>query len=112
MSFRIQSQSGRTTYNLKKFTVDTFADISKIAVRELAVGSTVFVIDTSENYMLNSQRQWIKVKLGGGTAIADPEEYQVVWDAGVVKADNDEDVNGIPDLEEGDVIWNGGEEKE
>jgi hypothetical protein len=30
MSFRISRQTGKTTYNLKEFTVDTYDDITKI----------------------------------------------------------------------------------
>lgn len=86
MAFRIASQSGKKVYNLKEFVVDVFDDIEKINTRELAVGSTAFVIDTSETYMLNSKKEWIKVTVssGGSGGIVNPEEYELIWDGGSV----------------------------
>lgn len=83
MSFRISKQTGKTTYNLKEFTVDTYDDIKKINTTQLAVGSVVFVIDTSTSYMLNSKRQWIEVDLGGGNK-NNPDKYHIIYDGGVV----------------------------
>lgn len=100
MSFRISKQTGRTTYNLKEFTVDVYDDISKINVSHLAVGSTVFVIDTSTSYMLNSKRQWIEVDLGGGNK-NNPDKYDVIYDGGVVVPQSDDDY---------ELIYDGGEE--
>lgn len=85
MAFRIASQSGKKVYNLKEFVVDVFDDIEKINTRELAVGSTAFVIDTSETYMLNSKKEWIKVTVSSGSGgIVNPEEYELIWDGGSV----------------------------
>lgn len=92
MAYRISSQAGKVTYNLKEFTVDTYADIADIDVRKTAPGSTAFVIDTSEHYMLNSQFKWVKVDIGGGSGVISgitSGEIEVIYDGGVVdgKAD-------------------------
>ena len=100
MSFRISRQTGKTTYNLKEFTVDTYDDITKINVSQLAVGSIVFVIDTSASYMLNSKRQWIEVDLGGGGK-NNPDKYDIIYDGGVVSQPSEDD---------DEVIYDGGEE--
>ena len=95
MSFRISKQTGKTTYNLKEFTVDTYDDIKKINTTQLAVGSVVFVIDTSECYMLNSKKEWKLVHLnqvydGGGveppSGNDDPsnEDDHIIYDGGGV----------------------------
>lgn len=95
MSFRILKQTGKTTYNLKEFTVDTYDDIKKINTTQLAIGSTVFVIDTSECYMLNSKKEWKLVHLnqvydGGGveppSGNDDPsnEDDHIIYDGGGV----------------------------
>lgn len=90
MAFRIASQSGKKVYNLKEFVVDIFDDIEKINTRELAVGSTAFVIDTSETYMLNSKKEWIKVTVSSsGGGIVNPEEYEIIWDGGSVSSSGD-----------------------
>ena len=102
MSYRISKQSGKTTYNLKEFTIDTYADITKINTTQLAVGSVVFVIDTSTSYMLNSKRQWIEVDLGGGNK-NNPDKYHIIYDGGVV----------VPPLEDDnayELIYDGGVE--
>ena len=93
MSFRISRQTGKTTYNLKEFTVDTYDDIKKINTTQLAVGSVVFVIDTSECYMLNSKKEWKLVHLNQ------------VYDGGGVEppSDNDNSSN-----EDDHIIYDGG----
>ena len=90
MSFRISKQTGKTTYNLKEFTVDTYDDIKKINTTQLAIGSVVFVIDTSTSYMLNSKRQWIEVDLGGGNK-NNPDKYHIIYDGGVVIPQSEDD---------------------
>ena len=90
MSFRISKQTGKTTYNLKEFTVDTYDDIKKINTTQLAIGSVVFVIDTSTSYMLNSKRQWIEVDLGGGNK-NNPDKYHIIYDGGVVVPPSEDD---------------------
>ena len=90
MAFRIASQSGKKVYNLKEFVVDVFDDIKKINTRELAVGSTAFVIDTSETYMLNSKKEWIKITIkSSGSGTITPEENEIIWDGGSVSSSGD-----------------------
>jgi hypothetical protein len=93
MSFRISKQTGKTTYNLKEFTVDTYDDIKKINTTQLAVGSVVFVIDTSASYMLNSKKEWKLVHLNQ------------VYDGGGVEPPSD---NDNPSNEDDHIIYDGG----
>jgi hypothetical protein len=51
-------------YGIKHYYADTYADVANIPLEDAATGSTVFVIDTSTNYMLNSEKRWISVNLG------------------------------------------------
>ena len=100
MAYRISSQAGKVTYNLKELIVDTYDDIASIDVRKVAPGSTAFVIDSSEHYMLNNKYQWVKVDIGGGSGVISgiaSGEIEVIYDGG--------EIDGIPDVE---VIYNGG----
>ena len=87
MSFRILNQSGQITYNLKEFIVDTYNEITKINKHTTAPGSTCFVIDTSEYYMLNTKYEWVKVNLHGDKTVSDiiSGEVEVIYDGGVVE---------------------------
>ena len=51
-------------YGVKHYRADSYVDVMQIDVSTAGMGSTVFVIDTSTYYMLNSQKQWIAVDLG------------------------------------------------
>jgi hypothetical protein len=94
MAYRISTQAGKVTYNLKELIADTYNDISKINVTSLAPGSTVFVIDTSECYMLNSKKEWKLVHFNcvyDGEGVEPPSnndcilnEDHIIWDGGVV----------------------------
>lgn len=53
-------------YGVQHFYVDTYTDIANIKIDSLAMGSTIFVIDTSTHYMLNGNKQWVTVTLGSG----------------------------------------------
>ena len=51
-------------YGVKHYNADTYNDIALIPVEDAMPGSTVFVIDTSSYYMLNSEKRWVSVNLG------------------------------------------------
>lgn len=90
----IYANGDEIAYGIKHFTKRTFEDLMKINVSPLIPGSTAFIIDTSENYMLNSQKQWKKVQLdtlafGGGSIIHpgnsgstddDDDDNEYVWE--------------------------------
>lgn len=56
----IIEQSGNTSYGVKKYIVDTEAEISTLPITD-AMGSRAFTIDTSSTYMLNSLKKWVKI---------------------------------------------------
>lgn len=56
----ITKQNGQPTYNLMEYVVDTEDDIKSLP-REVAMGSTTFVINTGEVYMLNGKKEWVKI---------------------------------------------------
>lgn len=60
--------TGKQKANMvRKFVVDTYNDISSINISQLLPGSTAFVINTSQTYMLNNARQWTLINVGGGS---------------------------------------------
>lgn len=50
-------------YGVKHYTADSYNDVALIPLADIMPGSTVFVIDTSTYYMLNSEKKWITVNL-------------------------------------------------
>ena len=103
MAFRILSHAGKTTYGLKDFVVDVFDDIKTINTTDLATGSTAFVIETSEHYMLNSKKEWVKVNLGSSRN--DPDNDDIIYDGGLV-----DDINKptTDESDDDDIIYDGG----
>lgn len=85
--FSIHSNRGQIAYGHKEFIVDFTSDVSSLPT-DCAVGSTAFVIETSQYYMLNNQKMWIKVNLasGSGTGGGDtpPEEEHVIYNGGLI----------------------------
>lgn len=57
---KIISQSGQTSYGLKEFVVDTENEIAHLSLN-VAMGSTAFVIEGSLVYMMNGQKEWVKI---------------------------------------------------
>lgn len=56
----IMRQNGRPAYNLMEYVVDTEDDIKSLP-KEVAMGSSAFVINTGEVYMLNGKKEWVKI---------------------------------------------------
>ena len=75
------SENGVEKYGICHFVVDTPADMATMPT-DVEMGSTCFVIQTSENYMLNSQKIWIKVTLSGSGGGSTPE--YINYDGGAV----------------------------
>ena len=66
--FSIASNSNKIAYGTINYIVDTIADIEKLPTN-IAVGSEAFVTANSTKYILNNQKQWVKVitsTSGGG----------------------------------------------
>ena len=59
----IYSQNGEVEYRVTEYTLDTPDDLEQLKImgRNAAPGSSAFVIATSEVYMLNNQREWVKI---------------------------------------------------
>lgn len=91
---RIRANGNRLAHGIKKFTVDTFDEVAKINLAAVAMGSTVFVIDKSETYMLDGQRKWVKVTLSSGSDGSISGD--IIYDGG--------DINNNPDH----IIYEGG----
>ena len=66
-------------YGVKHYYADTYADLNEINTKELAMGSTVYVIEDSIKYILNSKKQWIAVQ-GGNSDPSMPSA--VIYDGG------------------------------
>ena len=56
----IMKNGGRVTYDLNEYVVDSEDDV-KLLPREVAMGSTAFVINTGDVYMLNGKKEWVKI---------------------------------------------------
>jgi hypothetical protein len=85
--FSILSNRGKVAYGQKEFVVDLASEISSLPTK-CTPGSTAFVIETSQYYMLNNQRQWVKVNLASGSGTGGggdlPEDGEVIYNGGVI----------------------------
>jgi hypothetical protein len=71
---QIFKQNGNTSYGLKEYMIDTKAELSKIPTN-IAMGSTVFVIEENKTYVLSGNKEWIEkinAAAGGVAQETDP----------------------------------------
>ena len=54
------SINGKPVNNLYEYVCDTEDDIYNLP-KGCAPGSTAFIIETAEVYMINSNREWVKI---------------------------------------------------
>ena len=52
-------QGSRTDYNYKEYVLDTKNDLAIINTKDCCAGSTAYIIETKEVYMLNSKKEWV-----------------------------------------------------
>ena len=55
------SQSGHQGYGIKEYVLDTPADLDNLPVTD-KMGSTAFIISTSQIYIINSKGEWKEIK--------------------------------------------------
>lgn len=53
--------SGHTLYNLKEYILDSADDLQDLPV-DCPMGSSAFIIATSQTYMINSSGEWVEIK--------------------------------------------------
>lgn len=84
--FSIYANGNKIAHGQKEFLVDELNDLLLIPTTNLTPGTTAFVIANSQTYMLNHNKQWIKVNLTGGSPSSpDPEgPTSVIYDGGVI----------------------------
>ena len=84
--FSLFSNSGKRAYYTHEYIVDTPSDIANLPT-DVKPGSKAFVISDSTYYMMNHQKQWIKVNLGntgGGGGSDDPTVDEIIYEGGGV----------------------------
>ena len=58
--YKVMSINGTVTYDNYEFCCDSPEDLKALPT-SCAMGSVCLVISTSEVYMLNSQKEWVKL---------------------------------------------------
>lgn len=61
MGYRLTATNGKSQYNQQEWVVDTVADLQNIPTNRSDMGSTAFVIETSQVFMLNSDGEWKEI---------------------------------------------------
>lgn len=70
----IGANGSKIAYGIKHYILDEMVDLADIDKRSLTVGSTAFVIKTSQYFMLNGERKWKEINpygLGSGSGGGD-----------------------------------------
>ena len=88
----IGANRNKKAYGIKHYNLDTEAELSKINVNREIMGTTAFVIETSQRYMLNGAKEWKKISMatsGSGGSIPDKD---LIYDGGGVAPSDDETI--------------------
>lgn len=78
--FSIFSNSEKVRYGQKEFVVDFESDVATLPTN-CEPGSKALVIETSQYYMLNHNKQWVKVYLTSGNS---GEVKEVIYNGGLI----------------------------
>lgn len=64
--YSISANRNKIAYDIKRFIVDFTSDIVDLPT-DCTPGSTAFVIENSQRYMLNNNRNWVRIVTSGGS---------------------------------------------
>ena len=85
----IHSNGGKIAYGVKHYILDQKADLEELKLTTaIKPGTTVFIIETSKYYMLNSKYEWIEINpfstngSNGGGDNDDP--FDNIYDGGSI----------------------------
>ena len=86
--FTIGANGNNIAYGIKHLILDDKNDLNKLSKTE-SMGTTCFVIDTSEYYMLNSKKTWVKINPNGSTSGSGgggetPEDNNIIYEGGTI----------------------------
>lgn len=85
--YSISANRNKIAYDIKKFIVDFTSDIPDLPT-DCAPGSQAFVIENSTKYMLNNNKNWVKVNVSSGSGSSGggsgDTTLDVIYDGGVI----------------------------
>lgn len=84
--YSISANRNKIAYDIKRFIVDFTSDIVDLPT-DCTPGSTAFVIENSQRYILNNNRNWVRIVTsggGGGNEGDDDIITEVIYDGGVI----------------------------
>ena len=78
--FAVASKNNTARYNFTQFVCNTENDIAVVPTT-VAPGSTLFCIESSNTYMLNTNREWVKISVNNAGDSGGYSEIIIDWDA-------------------------------
>jgi hypothetical protein len=94
----IARNGNKKAYGIKHYNLDTVEELNELNPQRQAMGTTAFIISTSQYYMVNGSGEWKEINPRGGSTT--PED-EIIYDGGGVDNEGIEDDNSI--YEGGDV---------
>lgn len=82
----IGANRNRKAYGIKHYNLDTEAELQEINTSREVMGTTAFVIETSQRYMLNGSKEWKKISTPGSGGGSSSDE---IYDGGGVEGPED-----------------------
>ena len=82
----IGANRNKKAYGIKHYNLDTESDLQLINTDREVMGTTAFVIETSQRYMLNGSKQWKKISTSTGGGGGSNDE---IYDGGGVEGPDD-----------------------
>ena len=84
----IASNGHRKAYGIKHYNLDTVEDLKDLNPRKMVVGTTAFIIDTSQYYMVNGSYEWKEINPhsgSGGSSNVPGDDDEVIYDGGGIE---------------------------
>ena len=82
-----KNMDNKAIYGTVKFLCDYQSDVANLP-NNRKPGSTAYVIENGNRYILNSNKEWVLQPAGGGGGVLPPDDTTIIYDGGDVTLDD------------------------
>ena len=85
----IAANGNKKAYGIKHYNLDTVDELKDLDPQRHIMGTTAFVISTSQYFMVNGSKEWKEINPRGSGSMTPGGDNEIVYDGGGVEGDFD-----------------------
>ena len=84
----IAANGHRKAYGIKHYNLDTVEELKTLDPVGEVMGTTAFIISTSQYYMVNGSNEWKEINPKGSGSSTPEDDDEIIYDGGGIEDDD------------------------